>query len=212
MGDCYNLTNVRVFIQHSVNNHPTLTSQISSTVMVGVQYFPLLPLGVKKDGHVAVTLQWDGSGDHLPNNASSSHVRWDTSQRSLEWEYPVDIWMIYGSNMSHRQRGAQSEVLGTSCIPTITSSAISGDSKFGHAGKWVVLLYLGLGFYLCLLCYEMFLYVDSVEGGVGRNQWTNVWGNEGRTRVLSPPFPFHFSMCPLFTCKTWALHPVPTTR
>lgn len=57
MGDCYNLTNVRVFIQHSVNNHPTLTFQISSTVMVGVQYFPLLPLGVKKDGHVAVTLQ-----------------------------------------------------------------------------------------------------------------------------------------------------------
>lgn len=57
MGDCYNLTNVRVFIQHSVNNHPTLTYQISSTVMVGVQYFPLLPLGVKKDGHVAVALQ-----------------------------------------------------------------------------------------------------------------------------------------------------------
>lgn len=57
MGDCYNLTNVLVFIQHSVNNHPTLTYQISSTVMVGVQYFPLLPLGVKKDGHVAVTLQ-----------------------------------------------------------------------------------------------------------------------------------------------------------
>lgn len=52
----------------------------------------------------------------------------------------MDIWMIYGSDMSHRQRGAQSEVLGTSCIPTIASSEISGDSKFGHAGKWVVLL------------------------------------------------------------------------
>lgn len=48
MGDCYNLTNVHVFIQHSVNNHPTLTYQIFSTVMVGVQYFPLL--GLKRMG------------------------------------------------------------------------------------------------------------------------------------------------------------------
>lgn len=154
----------------------------------------LLPLWLGRTGmmlsscseKVVVTIchtRWDEPKKH---STASSYVQWDISQGSQEWVHPVDIWMTHSTEMFHRQRGAQSDGLGTSCIPTIPSSVIWGDSKFGtvqpcmKAGCPVIPWYRFL--FGPMICCTMLLYVGSVEGGAGMDQWANVWGSSGRNR------------------------------
>lgn len=178
--------------------------------------FPLLLLRFRRTGSllsscsekVVVTIchtRWD---EPMKNSTASSHIQWDISQRSQEWVHPVDTWMSYGTKMFLRQRGAQSDGLGTSCIPTIPSSVIWGHSKFRRerAGCPVVPQCRFLSG--PMICCTVFLYVGSVEGGAGRDQWANVWGSVGGPEVNKrPPLPFHISMCLSFTCETWASTP-----
>lgn len=144
---------------------------------------------VQENGHAAVILQWEGSGDHLLHEmkgANEHSLITHTVGYFTEKVHPVDIWMTYSTKMFHRQQGAQSDSLGTSCIPTIPSSVIWGSSKFGTVQPCVKTGCLVIAWCRFIsrsvIRYTMSLYVGSVEGGAGRDQWANVWGSKGRTR------------------------------
>lgn len=141
----------------------------------------------------AVVLQREGSGDHLPHK-----MRWaNEKQPSLITHtvgYFTEITRVGAScgylddlrQQFHRQQGALSDGLGTSCIPALPSSVIWGHSIFGRvqpcmkAGCPVI---PRCGFLSePMICCTRFFSVSSVEGGAGRDQWANVWVSERRAR------------------------------
>lgn len=183
-----------MFIQQASEQQTCIYPNLSHCYEWYTTLSPLLPLRFRRTGillsscseKVVVTIchtRWD---EPMKKSTASSHIQWDISQGSQEWVHPADIWMTYGTKMLHRQWGAQSDGLGTSCIPTKPSSVIWGHSKFGteqpcmRAGCAVIrrCRFLSGPMIYC----TMFLYVGSVEGGVGRDQWANVWGSTGRSR------------------------------
>lgn len=143
--------------------------------------------------HAAVVLQWENSGDHLPHRMRRANEK----QHSLITHtvgYFTEITGLVAScghlddlrKQFHRQQGALSDGLGTSCIPALPSSVIWGDSKFGRVKSCMKVgcpviprcRFLSEP----VICCTMFFCVSKVEGGAGRDQWANVWGSEGMTR------------------------------
>lgn len=179
---------------------------------------------VQEHRHAGVILQWEGGGDHLPrwmkpaNEMAQIH---HTYSRILqEWVHPVDIWMAYSTEMFHRQQGAQSDSLGACCIPTIPSSVIGSDSKFGavqlcRKAGYLVIPWSG---FLSgpVTCCTMLLCVGHVEGGAGLDQWANVWGSEGEDQRWkwgsARVFPFTFQCVFYSPARPGHPHPVPTTH
>lgn len=177
---------------------------------------------VGQDKHAAVIVQWEGSGDHLPHKISCAKE----TQHSLVTRtvgYFTGITRVgaacgYLDDIQHRNVSQTTRCtvgwFGNILHPfnaIICHLRILILEQCSHAWKQVVLSYLSAGFYLgqwyVAQCCSMLAVWREVLPGTSELMSEATWGGPELRERQSPPLPFLFSMCLLFTCKTWASPP-----
>lgn len=186
-----------------------------------IDHSPASVVGQNK--HAAVILQWEGSGDHLPHKISQAKE----TQHSLVTStvgYFTGITRV-GASCGYLDDTQHKNVsLTTRCTVGLFGNILHPFNAIiichlrnlnleqcSHEWKQVVVSYLGAGTYLgqwhAVQCCSMLAVWWEVLPGTSELMSEAARGGPEVSERQSPPLPFPFSMCLLFTCKTWASPP-----